>query len=124
LYNYAVERLKELKLKKDVNNADIARALRKTPADIENLENGSAHPDIKTLSDLADYFDVTIDYLLEKTDNPSAAYDSLYFPTKLNVPEVLKKASLTVAGADKSLSQKDVDEIASYAESLKKRGKK
>lgn len=119
-----MERLKELRIKKDVTYADIARALKKTADDIVNLENSVTPPDLKTLSDLADYFGVTIDYLLMRSDNESEQHDSLYFPTKLKVPEVLKNASVAVAGEDKSLTQKDVDEMADYAAKLKSRKKK
>ena len=37
---------------------------------ISRYENGTREADYKTLIQLADYFDVSIDYLLERTDNP------------------------------------------------------
>lgn len=37
---------------------------------ISRYENGTREADYKTLIRFADYFDVSIDYLLERTDNP------------------------------------------------------
>ena len=37
---------------------------------ISRYENGQREADYKTLIAIADYFDVSIDYLLERTDNP------------------------------------------------------
>lgn len=38
---------------------------------ISRYENGTRQADYQTLILLADYFDVSIDYLLERTDNPA-----------------------------------------------------
>ncbi len=37
---------------------------------ISRYETGEYQADYETLIKLADYFDVSIDYLLERTDNP------------------------------------------------------
>ena len=37
---------------------------------ISRYETGEREADYKTLIQLADYFDVSIDYLLERTENP------------------------------------------------------
>lgn len=37
---------------------------------LSQYETGVREPDLKTLRLLADFFDVSIDYLLERTDNP------------------------------------------------------
>ena len=37
---------------------------------ISRYENGQREADYATLIAFADYFDVSIDYLLERTDNP------------------------------------------------------
>lgn len=38
---------------------------------ISRYENGEREPSIADLIQIADYFDVSIDYLLERTDNPN-----------------------------------------------------
>ena len=37
---------------------------------VSRYENGERQADYNTLIKFADYFDVSIDYLLERTDNP------------------------------------------------------
>lgn len=37
---------------------------------IASYEQGRRYPDVNAMKKLADYFDVSIDYLYERTDNP------------------------------------------------------
>ena len=37
---------------------------------LSQYETGIREPDLSTLKNLADYFNVSVDYLLERTDNP------------------------------------------------------
>jgi transcriptional regulator with XRE-family HTH domain len=46
----------------------LAEALRVTVRTITNYENGSREPNIATLIALADYFDVSLDYLVGRSD--------------------------------------------------------
>jgi transcriptional regulator with XRE-family HTH domain len=46
-------------------------ALNTTQNTISRYETGEREPGIKELIRLADYFQVSIDYLLERTDNPN-----------------------------------------------------
>lgn len=41
-----------------------------TKATIGNFENGNKKPSLDLLIKLADYFEVSIDYLVGRTDNP------------------------------------------------------
>ena len=41
---------------------------------ISRYEKGQREADYKTLIAFADYFNVSIDYLLERTDNPKTNY--------------------------------------------------
>ena len=42
-----------------------------TQNSVSRYESGAREADYKTLIALADYFGVSVDYLLERTDNPS-----------------------------------------------------
>lgn len=64
------ERLHQLRKKKGITQLKIAFDLHFTQNSISQFENGKRHPDSKTLISFADYFDVSIDYLLQRTDNP------------------------------------------------------
>lgn len=63
-------RLKELREKKHISQLKLAMDLGMNQNSISRYENGAREADYKTLIKLADYFDVSIDYLLGRTNNP------------------------------------------------------
>ncbi len=63
-------RLKELRLKKGISQLKLAMDLGMNQNSISRYENRSREADYETLAAFADYFDVSIDYLLGRTDNP------------------------------------------------------
>lgn len=64
-------RLKELHEKRNISQVKLAFDLGLNKNCISRYENGAREADYKTLILLADYFNVSIDYMLERTDNPS-----------------------------------------------------
>lgn len=67
-------RLKNLRKERGITQLQLALALNLNQNAISRYENGTREADYRTLILLADYFKVSIDYLLERTDNPT------YFP--------------------------------------------
>ena len=63
-------RLKELRKEKNVSQLKLALDLSMNQNTISRYETGEREADYKTLIKIADYFNVSIDYLLERTDNP------------------------------------------------------
>ena len=63
-------RLKYLREKKGISQLKLAIDLNMNQNSISRYETGNREADYATLIKLADYFDVSIDYLLERTDNP------------------------------------------------------
>lgn len=63
-------RLRELRKSKGITQEDLASELNLTQKRISRYETGENEPDFATLVRFADYFDVSVDYLLERTDNP------------------------------------------------------
>ncbi len=63
-------RLRELRRKRHVSQIKLAIDLDLSQNSISRYENGEREADYVTLIKIADYFDVSIDYLLERTDNP------------------------------------------------------
>lgn len=61
-------RLKELRKAKGVTQLKLAMDLGLNQNSVSRYETGEREADYKTLIMLADYFDVTVDYLLERTD--------------------------------------------------------
>ncbi len=64
-------RLKELRKARKITQVKLAMDLNTNQNTISRYENGTRQADYQTLIMLADYFDVSIDYLLERTDNPA-----------------------------------------------------
>ena len=63
-------RLKLLRTQKKVSQIKLAMDLNMSQNNISRYENGEREADYATLIKIADYFNVSIDYLLERTDNP------------------------------------------------------
>ncbi len=63
-------RLKELRKAKGISQLKLAMDLNTNQNTISRYETGEREPGIVELIKLADYFNVSIDYLLERTDIP------------------------------------------------------
>ncbi len=63
-----MNRLKELRLEKGLLQSDIAKIIGKKDRIVGFYESGERDPSTETLSILADFFEVSTDYLLGKTD--------------------------------------------------------
>ncbi|MBE7021864.1 MAG: helix-turn-helix transcriptional regulator [Ruminococcaceae bacterium] len=64
-------RLKELRKQRGISQLKLALDLNMNQNSISRYETGSHEADYATLIKLADYFDVSLDYLLERTDCPT-----------------------------------------------------
>lgn len=64
-------RLKELRCKRGITQLKLAMDLGMNQNSISRYESGVREADYATLILFADYFHVSIDYLLERTDNPT-----------------------------------------------------
>lgn len=63
------ERLKNLRLQKNAKQVDIAEYIGVLPRTIRFYESGEREPSLDVLIKLADYFGVTADYLLGRSDD-------------------------------------------------------
>ncbi len=64
-------RLKELRKSKNISQLKLAIDLNMNQNSISRYENGVREADYSTLITFADYFGVSVDYLLERTNNPT-----------------------------------------------------
>lgn len=64
-------RIKELRDKKGLQQRDLANTLGMAPSTLSQYETGKRKPDIDTLEKIADFFGVSIDYLVGRTDEPT-----------------------------------------------------
>lgn len=65
------ERIAELRKRKKLSQYDLAERLGFSRGKLANYEQGSRQPDFETLKHIADFFEVSIDYLLDRTDDPT-----------------------------------------------------
>ncbi len=63
-------KLKDLRKQKNISQLKLAMDLDMNQNSISRYETGERQADYQTLIRFADYFDVSIDYLLGRTDNP------------------------------------------------------
>lgn len=63
-----LNRLKQLRLERGLLQSDIAKVIKKSERIVGFYETGERDMNTETLSILADFFNVSIDYLLGKTD--------------------------------------------------------
>lgn len=63
-----MKRLAELRKSKQLSQLALGNLLNSAQETISGYENGRSEPDYPTLIKIANFFDVSIDYLLERTD--------------------------------------------------------
>ena len=63
-----MNRIRDLREDRDMRQSDLAKATGIDQRTISNYETGKTSPDAESLIALADFFDVTIDYLLGRSN--------------------------------------------------------
>lgn len=63
-------KLKLLRAKKGITQKQLAEVLNIQPNSVQRLEYGTARPSLDTVIAIADYFDVSLDYLVGRSDDP------------------------------------------------------
>lgn len=66
---YYLQRLKDLREDKDLQQSDIAKLLNTTQPQYSRYETGERELPIRHLVTLADFYDVSADYILGRTNN-------------------------------------------------------
>lgn len=82
-------RLKSLRNSRNLTQADLAKNLDVARTTYAMYEQNKREPDNKTLEIIANYFDVSTDYLLGRTDNPE--------PFNKKLPELTNKDEKDIA---------------------------
>lgn len=67
-----MEQLRKLRIEKDISQQIVADHLGITRQAYSNYENGNREPDNETLLKLAEYFEVSTDFLLRGINDPAA----------------------------------------------------
>lgn len=113
-----IERLKQLRAEKNISQAALANVMGVSQQAVAKWETDKATPDPSAISKLADYFGVTSDYLLGRTDtprplNPSTNKSASARETR-QLENLLEMDRLTFKGAP--LSEDDKNKIKAALE--------
>lgn len=77
-------RLRQLREEKDLTQEELGKKLNLTKANISKYESGKLEPNLETINYLAEYFNVTTDYLLGRSDIRKPETEPLPLPGKLH----------------------------------------
>ena len=66
------EHIKELRIKNNLTQKKMAVILDVAEATLQKFEYGTARPSLDTLLIIANHFDVSLDYLVGRTNNPDS----------------------------------------------------
>lgn len=105
------ERLKRLRMEKGITQKELADRLHISRSTIAGYESLGKEPDGEKLCALADFFGVSVDYLLGGTDSRE-----LTSPTPAAAQ---RPAEAAIAGELSSLSDRQLDRLLGYIQALK-----
>jgi HTH-type transcriptional regulator, competence development regulator len=117
------KRLRFLRKKRNMTQKDLADRFNLGESTIGMYERDEREPSFEFVRQLADFFNVTTDYLLGRTDNPNPPKDDI--PKELNtlvkINQLIKEYGIEQMGFFdiekwKSLSQEEIEEIIKHFE--------
>lgn len=108
--------LTDLRMEKGIYQKELAAALRVSVGTISNYEKGRHYPDPTTLCKIAEFFGVTTDYLLGRTD-------FRYDPKLLYRPFTDSYSVADLVNTSLELTPQNKRALADYVELLKLRQK-
>ena len=103
------ERLKRLRMEKGITQKELADRLHISRSTIAGYESLGKEPDGEKLCALADFFGVSVDYLLGGTDSREP----------INPTPAPRPAEAAIAGELGSLSDRQLDRLLGYIQALK-----
>lgn len=109
--NFEMKNLRKLRLQKKMTQINLSVKVEVSQELISQYELGQTLPTSPNLIRLADYFQCSTDYLLERTDNPYINKDSISMDPEIN----------KIIQIYDSLSTEDKKHFNSYLEHLSKK---
>lgn len=105
-------RLKELRIKHGLSQIELAKKFNVAQNTVSNWENGSRQADYETLNNLANLFNVSVDYILGRTDNPQQ-----------NIDQQLEGIEFALYGEIKELTEEEKQDILNFVKFTKSQRK-
>lgn len=110
------ERLKTLRNNNKLTQRQLAKKLNISPSTVALYETGDRNPDMTMLKRIADFFNVSVDYLLGQTNIPEQ-----YKEKTTNLPENITPDMVELLEKISSLSEESKKDLEEYIKLLKLR---
>lgn len=101
------DKLKLLRKEQNLTQEELAKVLNYTRTAVSGYESGRNEPSYDVLKTLSEYFDVSIDYLLGKTEDRKS--DKLISQEKKEILERLKNIPIKYIDIAEIASKKDIN---------------
>lgn len=114
------DRIKQLRTEKGITQQDLSDKLGITKSILSKYENGHREPGREILNSLADFFDVSVDYLLGRTDRKE-----IYILEKKDLPDELQDLGIDYIGVAKEIKEsgfsiEEIKELIEFAKKMRK----
>ena len=86
------ERLRELRLNKEMSQRDLSLCIGVTATSVQRFEYGTGKPSLDTVIKIADFFKVSVDYLIGRVDTPNFENSDKFVNLQDVVIEQLRRA--------------------------------
>lgn len=115
------ERLKHLRKEKNITLEELAENINTTKSTLSRYENGKREPKMYFVERLSDYFDVSTDYLLGKTDerNPANKIKEKYESRGAEIEELMDRYNVHLNG--EVLTNEDKQSVIAFLKMLRDR---
>ena len=112
------EKLKMLREERNIKQNEVAAIFMINRSTYGKWENDASKPDIDTLTKLANYFNVSVDYLLGNTNFRTKDELFAHWEKTYNPDYSLAKEVQALEQAEQELTPEEIDKIKSYKEYL------
>ncbi|TMV47491.1 helix-turn-helix transcriptional regulator [Paenibacillus mesophilus] len=96
------DRIAQLREKRSLTQEELSSKLGISRAALSHYETNRREPDYETLRNIANFFDITLDYLLGRTNDPQTVLDQdireFVDSLELSDDTIMDKFSLTIDG--------------------------
>jgi len=120
------EKLKSLRKEKDLTQTELGKIFNLSKQTISSYENGGSSPDKEMLQEIADFFGVSVDYLLGRTDSKAIGQHGKLKELDENsevddILEILHKRPemKMLFSVTKNATKEDIEKAARIIEALK-----
>lgn len=104
------QRIKELRTEQRLTQEQLGKILNVGKSTISQYENNINTPDKGTLQKLADFFNISVDYLLGRTNNRNSF--SYTLPNDVELEKVLEQSNIKFYG--EKLDEEDKQDILEF----------